>query len=181
MIIVSFFAKWKEVTTLFFVLSIDDQEPKIKIISTSIWTNQVSSMPKSRIVKLIIILLNCVLIAYSNSKPITMILFDLKRYCCGSVTLFLNWWFKQPKMIVVGFSGFNCVLRDNFNSIMFQFTTELELDLRIKNAGIINCFLERFHKWSHIFFNSCWFCLKIFFHLLGNAGNCTFYFFSTNF
>lgn len=64
---------------------------------------------------------------------------------------------------------------------MLEFGTKFELDLRIKNAGIIDDFLKGSHESIHGFLDGFWFNFKVFFHFLSDAMDSSLNLFATDF
>ena len=111
---------------------------------------------------MIAILLNSIFVAYTYSQPIAMVFFDLELNCCWAVTFFLYGRFHESKVIVVGFSRFDGIFTDNFDTMVLEFGAEFELDGGIEDAGVVDGFLERSHERGHDFFDGDGFILEIF-------------------
>lgn len=106
-------------------------------IFTSIATYQISSMTQGRIVKLIIICLNDIFMAETHRQPTRIILFNSESNLHWFITFFSNSGLHQSKVIVVGFSGFDQVIRDNLNSSMLELLTVFKLNFHIEDRRAI--------------------------------------------
>lgn len=139
--------------------------------STSIRTHQICSMPQRRVVESIVTIGNNVLVAHSHSQPVIAILFYLKCHFTCSVPFLLQWRLQKTKVVIVSFSWFYQIIRNQRYTIMLHFTTELEVYLTIKQARILRCFLQYFTKRFNLSPNFCLFCFQIFLHFLLNSRN----------
>lgn len=103
-----------------------------KYLITSIRTDQVAAMPKSRVVKLIIVGLNYVLVAKSHGHPVWAVLFDQEGHLYALGPLVAYCWLHQAEVVVVSLHRLNGIVRDYFDSIVLEFGAEFELNMRIK-------------------------------------------------
>jgi hypothetical protein len=126
---------------------------------------------QSRIVELIVVLLNCVLVADSNSQPVAGVLVNPECHCAAFVSSFLKWRFEQTEMIVVSLGGFNDFVWDDVDSIVLELSTELEVKLWVKDARVICHFLERLYINLKLLFDLFRFFLQIALDFLLNTGN----------
>lgn len=98
-------------------------------------------MPEGRIVKGIITVSYSILIADTNCKPVTTILFDFKSNSARPVAFLLKGRLHQAEMIVVTFGRFDHIFTDNRYAVMFEFVAKFELYFGLEKARIFCSFL----------------------------------------
>lgn len=126
---------------LFLDESIEDHEPKISRKYTTVGADHVCTVAERRVIKGIVAVCHCIFIADTYCKPIATIFFDFESDPTCSVTFFLKRRLHQTEVIVVTFCRFDHIFTDNRDAVMFEFSTEFEIDFRFEQIRVLCCFL----------------------------------------
>lgn len=114
--------------------------------STTVGTNQVGAVTKIGVVEGVVACCDRVLVAGSDCKPVARIFLDLESYPARTVAFFLEGRLKQTEVVVVAFSRLDEGVADYSDAGMLKLRAKLEVDLAVKNGGIVCGLLQNLQK-----------------------------------
>ena len=103
-------------------------------------------MPERRVVKSKVAIGHCIFVANAHCEPVTTVLLDLKSHLAWLVAFLMKGRLEKSKMIVIAFSRFDEIIRNQRDAIVFELCAELEISFGVEDTRIFCCFLQDLTK-----------------------------------